>query len=304
MYDLCVRVLWLVVAGCGRVAFDPRAGDAPAGTIDTPADARACTWSAFSTPQLLPAAVLSSSDDWFPTPTADGHRLFFYSFRSTAFAEIYEAPANPYGAAQGHAELEQGTNDIKWPTLTADGLDLIYGAHAVNGFNLWEARRSVASGAFSGAVQLDAISTGDYDFGGFVSGDGLRLYFISERTGPPVLFEATRPDLASPFAIVMEHDELSLGANGPSVSPTVSDDGLELFYSANPVNGQYDVFTARRTALGAAFGTPQPVPDLDSAMDDIGLRLSRDGTTMYFNYNSMETGGGNADMWTATRTCN
>jgi hypothetical protein len=44
------------------------------------------------------------------------------------------------------------------------------------------------------------------------------------------------------------------------------------------------------------------VRELSSARDDLGLHLTPDGATMYFNYDAV-TGGGNSDIDVATRAC-
>ena len=298
MYDLCVRVALLVAAGCGRLAFDQRAADA---SLGDGADARACTWSAFSAPLQLPAIVQSGADDWFPTPSLGS--LLFYSYRGTSYGQIFEAARDPLGTPAIHGELSQGTFDIKWPTLTNDGLTIIYGAFDGVGFNLWQASRAAPTGAFSSPAQL-SISAGSYDFSGFVSGDGLRLVFISERDGSAMLYETTRGDRSAAFATPRAHAELGISSSGgPNAGPTMSADGLDVYYSASP-SGQYDVYTAHRTALDQPFGAGQLVPELSGPGDDIGLRLSAEGDVMYLNSDAMANGGGNAQMWTATRTCN
>jgi hypothetical protein len=40
-----------------------------------------------------------------------------------------------------------------------------------------------------------------------------------------------------------------------------------------------------------------------SSLDDIGARLSNDGTELYFNYMAVTSGAGTNVMWVATRTC-
>jgi hypothetical protein len=64
-----------------------------------------------------------------------------------------------------------------------------------------------------------------------------------------------------------------------------------------------DIYTAHRPALDQPFSTPVLVPELSSARDDNGVRLSRDGKTMYLNYDTLTSGGANADLYSATRTC-
>lgn len=285
---------YLALAACGRVGFDARQ-DAAA-----PPDA-ACTWSAFSAPQKLPAVVQSAADDWFPTPTLG--ELYFYSY-PTGHAEIYHAPSNPYGAAAEVVALEQGTNDVKWPTLTGDALVIVYAAYDGSLYHLWQATRATTMDAYGNAVMLPELVAPANDFAPWISADGLRLYFSSERSGAPMIYETNRPDRASAFTVPVAHPELQLSTSGSvTTGPTLSADGRELFYSSVTANG-FDVYTAHRDTLDTAFGTATLVPELSSPLDDLGTRLSSDGTTMYLNYDAVANGGANSDMWFATRTCN
>jgi hypothetical protein len=46
------------------------------------------------------------------------------------------------------------------------------------------------------------------------------------------------------------------------------------------------------------------VPELSSPLDDTWTKLSLDGKTMYIVYDAVAANGMNADLMTATRTCN
>ncbi len=285
-----------MLAACGRVGFDAR-------TPDATSDASPCAWSAFSVPQKLPAVVQSASDDWFPAPTLQGSELYFYSY-PTGHGEIFHAAAAPYGAPGEVSELAQGTNDIKWPTLTDDALVIVYGAYDGSLFHLWQATRASIADPFSNVAMLASVTSANNEYAPWLSADGLRLYFSSDRGGTPMIYETSRADRASAFAAPQPHPELQLfNAGSLTTGPTLSADGREVFYSA--ISGtQYDIFTAHRDALDAAFGAATLVPELSSPLDDIGMRLSLDGTTMFLNYDSVAAGGANADLWSATRACN
>jgi hypothetical protein len=88
-------------------------------------------------------------------------------------------------------------------------------------------------------------------------------------------------------------------------APALSTDGLEIFFASNRPGGKggFDVYTSRRPALDQPFAPPTVVTEVNSALDDVGPRISSDGTTLYLNYDSITAGGGDADMWTATRSC-
>jgi hypothetical protein len=54
--------------------------------------------------------------------------------------------------------------------------------------------------------------------------------------------------------------------------------------------------------LATPRSTPVRVDELDTVMDDVGPCLSRDGTTIFWNYDAV-TNGGNSEIYYATRTC-
>jgi Tol biopolymer transport system component len=97
----------------------------------------------------------------------------------------------------------------------------------------------------------------------------------------------------------------SLGplANSPVFdgSPTVSSDETELFFTSAR-QGQQDLFASTRPSKDGSWSHPQNLgPAVNDPMsDDFSLRLSADGTALYFA--STRRGGfGAADMYVATR---
>jgi Tol biopolymer transport system component len=297
---------WLVVlGGCGRIAFDATGADAP-----SPGDA-ACTWTAFSQPAVITGAINSPSDDWVPTPTAGGLQMFIHTYRASALAELWAAnrptTAAVFGPAVRVDELVTGSSQQFDPTLSDDGLDLIYADNQPGLFHLFEAVRTQPTGMFAPPVELASVNdlaTGN-DWNPFLSSDGSRLVFSSSRTGGhDEIYETTRTTTGDTFAPPIRHNELSV-ANTEQWNPTLSADGLEIFFSSTRAGGPggFDVYTAHRTALDQAFGAVELVPELSSARDDVGLRLSKDGTTMFLDYDAITAGGGNADIHVATRSC-
>lgn len=292
----------LLLAGCGRLAFETRV-DASA------ADTAACTWTAFSSPSALPGAIQSAVDDWSPTPSDGGLLMYMHTYRASARAQIWVASraaiTDTFPAPKEVTELANGAQQFN-PTLTADALRIVYGDSSSGLFHLQEATRADLSAQFGSITPLASLNDASgNDWNPFVSADGLRIIYSSSR-GPalPRIFESTRPTLAQPFAAPVEHTELTVAGSG-QVDPTLSADGLEVFFASNRAGGRggYDVYTAHRPSLDQPFGAATLVPELSSPGDDICVRLSLDGTAMYFDYNAKSLGGANADLDVATRAC-
>jgi hypothetical protein len=294
-------VIWL--AACGRLGFDGR----------TSSDAASCAWTAFSAPQRLPGPVQTAGDDWSPTPTLGQTELYTDGYQSGATADLYMASRTSTSAEFSASSLvpavSTATADEFGPTLTEDGLVIVYttGTNMTAPTRLWMAVRAAASDPWpSGKPIPELVTAIYYDYEGWLSADGLRLIFATDRPGSLGGFdlaETTRPDRQSAFAAPHLLTEVSSTSNDEG--PTLSRDGLELFFvSSRPGGpGLTDVYRATRTSIDQPFDAPQLVPELSSAMGEYYVRLTPDGTTMYFNYDTLAAGGANADLWIATRTC-
>ena len=266
-----------------------------------------CTPGPFAAPVQLPGPVQTSADDWFPTPTADELELYWYAFEgTTSDAEIVHATrpsrTTEFSAFTIVPGLSTTANEIT-PTLTADGLDIMFARNAGTMENLYEAQRASRTQAFGAPAVVTSFPAATLDTAPWLSADGLRLMFVSSRMSTGVgLFETTRvsrtDSWTAPAALSVNLDTTNEDC------PTTSADGLELFFSSNRGDGvTFHVYRATRAALDQPFGAAALVPELSSGRDDIGLRLSNDGRTMYLNYDSVRMGTQNSQMWTATRAC-
>jgi hypothetical protein len=285
-----------LLAGCGRLAFDP----APAVGDATPT---ACSWGPFAAPVELSGPLQTSGDDWFPTPTADELELFYYDFvGGNGDSEIVRATrastTDLFSPPVVVTELNSAVLDSA-PTITDDKLDIIITRDTMAGQpHLFEATRASVALPFGAPVEIMSLGAAT-NRNAFLSGDGLRLTFVRPQGGSLDLFESTRAtrtdawgppvSLGEPNTVDEEND------------PTTSADGLELFFTSVR-GGGFDVYHATRDALDQPFRGVELMAELSSAGDDVGPRLSRDGRTLYFNRNAPRLGGGDAQIWTAVRS--
>jgi Tol biopolymer transport system component len=294
------RAWWFVVAcGCGRLGFDAHPGDASA-----PPDE--CTWSAFSTPTPVVGSLQSSEDDWGPTPALGGEALYFYSYRAgSSGADIWYATrasiAGAFGDAVRLAELDTPADETA-VGISDDALTLVFDRDG----DLFIAERNSPDGAFAAANALGAVNSPSADSDPWLSADGLDLVFASSRIGPDQhgldLFETRRATRNGQFGTPTE--VAGVNSDQDDFSPTLSADGLDLYFaSRRPGLGGADIYTAHRATLEASFAQPIRVDEVSTAKDDVGTRLSRDGTTLYLNYDAVTAGGANADLDSATRSC-
>ena len=152
---------------------------------------------------------------------------------------------------------------------------------------------------FREAVNLgSSINSQDFDGGPSISADGLSLYFVTDRdvVGGGDIWVAVRHSTSEPFG-----PPTSLGAAVNSSedegSPSISADGLELFFDRAP---EGRIYVATRSSITAAFGKPQVVNLGRTGCCDGFPDVSADGRELYFC--SDRAGGmGGDDIWVTSR---
>jgi Tol biopolymer transport system component len=202
------------------------------------------------------------------------------------------------------AELQSGASE-KTSGVSDDGLSIVYCVQTGDIQDLERSKRTSTAEPFDPPDAVSELNTPTFnECYPWLSGDGTRLLFASDREGKGSdIFEVTRADSTSPFGAPVELSDID--SNEGDRKASLSADGLDIYFSSNRPggNGGYDIYTSHRDAIGEAFSTPTIVMELSSTMDDDGARLSRDGATMYLNYNSDTLGGQNASLDVATREC-
>jgi hypothetical protein len=160
------------------------------------------------------------------------------------------------------------------PSLTDDGLDLVFGSDRPGGaglMDIYEATRSSTDVPFDPPVELP-VSTAGYDDGPAISGDGLTLYFCSAvtQTQPPcALKRATRPSRTAPFTVQ------TIPEVPDAWGPYATRDGRELFYTLLGTGLQ-------RATMSGGVPTPVgPVTELNNGATGFA-GLTADGLTIYY----------------------
>lgn len=297
--------LLVVIAGCGRLAFDD---------VAPMADAAGATSSCFGQPfgAAQPVASLNSAvDDWSGAPTLGGAQLFLHSDRPTALGgtNIFVAEGSApdaYGAPTLVVEVSTMRDEFE-PTLSADGLDMIFASDQGDPYllELWESTRPTTSSSWSKPMRISELGTDTrHELDPWLSADGLSLYYaIGDNLAAATLVRATRASRTSPWSAPEPVPGIT-GAGSFAVSPTLSADEREIFFATDlDEAGNLDIVTARRPDRDAPFGPLVRLDTLNTPGDEAGLRLSDDGRYLYFVQNTDYELGGNADIMFATRAC-
>lgn len=149
-------------------------------------------------------------------------------------------------------------------------------------------------------MNLNGVNTPFDELYPCVTGDGLTLWFVSDRPGGlggQDIWTSTRPNLMAPFPAAVA--ALALNSPAKEEDPVISSDGLELFFGSDRL-GNRAIWTSTRPNLGAPWGAPVRVVELDTPGQEHSPAISNDGTRLYFS--SDRAGGlGSSDHYVAIR---
>lgn len=211
------------------------------------------------------------------------------------------APLGPFGAPELIVELADPSSDDD-PTLTADMLEMYFDSARTGGLgsgDIWLTVRPSVNDAWSAPVNVLELNSTASDTTPEVSADGLVMFLGSARAGNTDLYvssRATRSLPWSPPAPVVQLNS-SDGDYAVSLSPNM----LSLFMgSTRPGMGGYDLYTSSRGSVAAAWSSPMPVLELDTAADETDPWADTSRTILYFT-TDRPAGAGGWDIWMTTR---
>jgi hypothetical protein len=257
VYDRRVRRLIAILAiahsGCDRLLNletvedqPPHDGGADDGMTDDAFAPKDCSLVAFSAALPPGRAELDGKVAGDPTLTEDSLELYFVRSGIDPF-EIWHAGRQRVGDVfevdVARAPFNIPGYENSDPSLTADGTLLIFvGRDATNGGpkkGYQVTRQSAAEWTTPAPIPgLESATMESVS----LSWDGLTIYFARADY---TLMQATRATRMDPFGTAVAV------ADPPALWPTVSADGLEMFYSQQGGG----IFHARRTATDHMFGT-------------------------------------------------
>jgi hypothetical protein len=238
-------------------------------------DVPGCAGSEFTLGERLDG-VLGGGHD----PAATGSALELW-FSRTGIVPTYDLASAIRNSATASFDMEsEFTHNSSLvdrdPSLSADGLVLVFISDRDGTLRAYESRRATATDAFAPPTSFPINGV---DNGVELSGDGLTLYFTDDRRD---LRAVHRTDRSSPFGAASE----ILAQN--IEHPTLSADELELYYSrADTTN----TFRRTRRNAQAAFDEDEKLVFNDAMEPD----LAPDGQLLYVVLNG--------NIWSLTRNC-
>ncbi len=200
------------------------------------------------------------------------------------------------------------------PSISADGLELYISSHRFGGLgdrDVWVSTRATRDAPWGTPLNMGPnVNSSSLDHSPSISGDGLSLFFASERaggSGTSDLWLSTRATTDDDWGTPVN---LGPTVNGPTSDshPSISADGLCLFFSdrvAEPYRkgglGASDIWMTTRPTTDEPWGPPENLgPIINGPAGDRSPCISADGSTLYFHSTGGREGFGQHDIYQAS----
>jgi hypothetical protein len=173
------------------------------------------------------------------------------------------------------------------PTLTGDLLEIYFTSDRVSGNgDVWFATRTSPDAPFGPPAAVTVANSDAFETSSAISGDGLTLWFGSDRPGGAGgvdVWVSQRASRASAWSTPV--DVLSLNSAADDIPRPPGQRALVMpMASQLATPGYYQTYFAARATPGAPFAPPVAIPKLDytdrSTVDGF---LTDDGLTMFFS---------------------
>jgi hypothetical protein len=146
---------------------------------------------------------------------------------------------------------------------------------------------ATCSGAtFDTSAAVSALNTDGGESFLRLSNDELTAYFARTDPTDEVLYFSTRVSVTAPFTTPAKLPITNNGTN-ETTSPTVTADGLTLYFTSNRTGGMgsRDIWRSTRAVTTSNFGTPQVVTELNSMQNETDVYVLPDHSALYFTSN-------------------
>ena len=243
-----------------------------------------------------------------PRPRWAGAMLLFAVLACVVLTNTYVAKADFYFSAPVNLGSAVNTSLNETAVYTSTD-DLTLSFYRGNAFETWFSTRATRDAAWGDPVNygpwtdslLNEIPTGNVL--SFDTADGLETYLEnSGEHGGNDLYVYKRETNSEPWG---PGENLGPVVNSGSNDwwPSVSRDGLELYFTSDRPNGSgnHDLWVTRRATRDAPWTDPENLgPEINSISQDLHPCLSTDGLILFFN--SKRSGGyGKGDLYITRR---
>jgi len=268
----------------------------------------------FGEPTNLGPTINSSYGDTDGFTSFDGLEFYLVSSRSSSIANSWDiwvstrttinedwgAPVNP-GSPLNTSYIDEPL------CISTDGLELYIASSRPGGFgheDIWLSKRKSKEDAWETPVNLGPkVNSSAHEYGGWISVNGLELYFNSMRSGGIGgldIYVARRTTTSDEWETPINLGEV-VNSSTHDINPSMSGNGLWLFFSDYPGStprqggfGSGDIWMSMRASILDPWEEPVNLgPVVNSPAWDGVPMLTSDGSTLYFS--STRAGGFGGD---------
>jgi hypothetical protein len=232
---------------------------------------------AWGAPANVGSTINSTSRDYVPAFSSDGHWMYFASDRPGGFGP----PPPAVQTADLYQSYRADVHDDFSQTPTNPGG--------------WQTPTNLGAG-----VNTAASENGN---GYFDNGGHPQLFFGSDRIGPAGSADMYVSNLQADGSWGQATLIPELSSPATENRPSLRSDGLEIFFYSSRAGGVggTDLWTATRASVDDVWSTPMNLgPTVNTAGTELHPYLSADATTLVFG-SSRPGGSGNTDLWMTTR---
>jgi hypothetical protein len=209
-------------------------------------------------------------------------------------------PSGPFSAPQRVAELSDPSDDDD-PTLPDDMLEIYFASTRATAkpgnADIWRSTRQAVTDPWSAPALVSELNTTVDDENPGISGDGLTLWFSSNRGGNVDIYVSQRAGRDQLWGPPVREAELSTTADDLGAEPARSQLRIALYG-----DGPRRLFEATRPSVGAPWSTPAPLDSLNqpSTADNLSGFFVSDLEIWFAS--TRPGGAGMHDIYRAVRT--
>lgn len=206
----------------------------------------------------------------------------------------------PFGTPVLIEGLLEPTDDVSNPTLSTDLLELYFTSPKDGTYDIWMSTREDVDAPWTAAVVVNELSGQAYEAEPSLSGDGLTIWFSSNRPGAPTadrIWVAHRGSRSEPWSVP---EVLDWGASDNDRGPTTDITDLNMaFYSKRPTGDAADLYLASRDTPASQWGQARALSEVNSPTIDWDPGLFADGLGLLFGSN--RAGGTSPELFETAR---
>ncbi len=247
--------------------------------VDAEVTLPACDHSKPFGPATGTSGILTGSGLHFSPDMRD---VFFNDIRAGGIGghDIFTAHrddvASPFGAATRLDSVNSPSDDVV-PSVTGDGLSMIFESSRTGSFGMFSASRGAPTSPFGNVVQVTTLGAISID--PFVLENGGVLYYRAAVGNKAKIARATLGGGGFANGVLVD----SVNSAEDDTAPVLTPDELTIFFASTRGGGQDDIWTATRASVNEPFGAPTNVMELNTAGREVPSFVSADGCTLFFD---------------------